>query len=106
MAGVLLGFAAAAALPFVLFGNVLGAVLHNPKWSDFGYLSGLTPWVLLGAGLLFMLPVVATKGVSPESRFYPRARGAYIGWGTVLYLLGFLLAWQVQQMQGAGIQPA
>ena len=100
---MLLGFAAAAALPFVLFRGVLGAVLAEPRWSDFGYLSGLTPWVLLGAGLLFMLPVVATKGVNPESRLYPRARGAYAGWGTVLYLLGFLLAWQVWRIYETGM---
>jgi uncharacterized membrane protein len=104
VAGVLLGFAAAAALPFVLFGGVLAAVLKDPRWSDLGYLSGLTPWVLLGAGMLFMVPVVATKGVSPESRFYPRARGAYIGWGTVLYVLGFLLAWQVWRIYETGMQ--
>ena len=52
-------------------------------------------------GLAFLLPVAWSAGMDPESRWFPRARPAYAGWGVTLYLLGFLLAWQVVQIQGA-----
>jgi len=91
----LVGFAAAATLPVVLW--------HRAFWliaSDFrlelGYL--VTGWVgygLIGLGLLFMAPVVASIGRLPDSRFYPRARKAYAAWGVCLYLLGIVLASQV-----------
>jgi hypothetical protein len=42
--------------------------------------------------------VVVSAGRDPESRFYPRARGAYLGWGVTLYLLGLALASQVAQL--------
>ncbi len=104
MAGVLLGFAAAVALPVVLFGRVVSTLLEKPEWGQLHYLTGWTPWVLLAGGVLFMLPVVASKPLSPEHRLYPRARNAYIGWSTVLYVLGFLLAWQVWRIQNVGLQ--
>ncbi len=103
MAGVLLGFAAAAALPVVLFEDVVADLAAKPQWNQLYYLTGWTPWVLLAAGLLFMVPVVVSEGLSPDSRFFPRARRAYAGWGVTLYLLGFLLAWQVARIQSTGI---
>jgi hypothetical protein len=36
--------------------------------------------------------------MSPASRYYPRGRKAYLGWGLTLYLLGFALATQVGQL--------
>ena len=103
VAGVLLGFAAAVALPVVLFGRVVATLLEEPRWNQLYYLTGWTPWVLLAGGVLFMLPVVVSKPLSPESRLYPRSRAAYAGWGTVLYVLGFLLAWQVWRIQNVGL---
>jgi hypothetical protein len=46
-------------------------------------------------GLLFFVPVVLSIGRVPNSRFYPRSRGAYAGWGVSLYTLGIMLAAQV-----------
>ena len=100
---MLLGFGAAVALPIVLFGGVVAKLLEEPRWNELYYLSGWTPWVLLAGGVLFMLPVVVSKPLSPESRLYPRGRTAYAGWGTVLYVLGFLLAWQVWRIQNVGL---
>ena len=95
MAGVLLGFAAAVALPVVLFGRVVATLLEEPRWNQLYYLTGWTPWVLLAGGVLFMLPVVVSKPLSPESRLYPRSRNAYMGWGVSCYLLGLAIAVQV-----------
>ena len=103
MAGVLLGFAVAAGLPVVLFRGVVSDLAAEPHWSQLYYLTGWTPWVLLATGLLFMVPVVVSKGMDPESRYFPRARTAYAGWGVTLYLLGFLLAWQVARIQNVGM---
>ena len=95
-----LGFLAMLAVPVVLFHRVVSILAEEPK-LEVQYLSGWVPWVLLGAGLLFMLPVAWSAGMDPASRWFPRARRAYAGWGVSLYLLGFLLAWQVASVQGA-----
>jgi hypothetical protein len=50
---------------------------------------------LIGLGLLFFIPVVLSIGRRPDSRLYPRSRGAYLGWGVSLYTLGIMLATQV-----------
>ncbi len=98
-----IGFLGAAVLPFVLFRRVVEIlVAADPQW-EVHYLSGWTPWILLGAGLLFLLPVAWSAGLNPDSRWFPRSRGAYAGWGITLYLLGFLLAWQVMSVQQAGL---
>jgi hypothetical protein len=66
---------------------------------DLEYLvTGWSAWVLIGLGLVLMLPVVISIGRHPESRLYPRARNAYAGWGISLYLLGIMLASQVAQI--------
>lgn len=95
------GFLAAAIVPALLFHDVVAALAADVKLGDLRYLSGWTPWVLLVAGLLFLLPVALSAGMNPESRWFPRARAAYAGWGITLYLLGFLLAWQVMGIQDA-----
>jgi hypothetical protein len=95
------GFAIALTLPVILFRRVVEILMAaDPAW-ELHYLSGWTPWVLLAAGLLFLLPVAWSAGLNPDSRWFPRSRGAYLGWGVSLYLLGFLLAWQVAAVQGA-----
>ena len=95
-----MGFAVALVMPVVLWHDVVALLAAQPKW-EIHYLSGWAPWVLLVAGLLFLLPVAWSAGMSPESRWFPRARGAYTGWGVTLYLLGFTLAWQVEKIQHA-----
>ncbi len=93
-----LGFVLAVLLPVVLFGRVVAILAEQPR-MDVQYLSGWIPWFLLAAGLLFLLPVAWSAGMDPESRYFPRARSAYAGWGVTLYLLGLLLAWQVWAVQ-------
>ena len=63
---------------------------------EFEYLvTGWTAYGLICLGLLFFLPVVISIGRRPDSRLYPRSRGAYAGWGVSLYTLGVMLAAQV-----------
>ena len=97
-----LGFLLAAALPTVLWYDVVvdiwAAYQLEPR-----YFLGWTPWLLMGAGLIFFVPVALSEGRDPEGRFYPRARNAYLGWGVSLYLLGFLLAWQVDRLHDGGL---
>ena len=57
--------------------------------------TGWTAYALIALGLLCLVPVVLSIGRVPNSRFYPRSRGAYAGWGVSLYTLGLLLASQV-----------
>ena len=94
------GFLVALCAPIALFHGVVETLAADFK-ADVQYLSGWTPWFLLAGGLAFLLPVAWSAGMDPDSRFFPRARAAYAGWGVTLYLLGFLLAWQVQKIQGA-----
>ncbi len=95
------GFFVAAISPVYLFHSVVEVLARQPRWWDLQYLSGWLPWALIVGGLLFLLPVAYSAGMNPDSRFFPRARGAYAGWGITLYLLGFMLAWQVARIQGA-----
>ena len=57
--------------------------------------TGWTAYTLIGLGLLFFVPVLLSIGRRPDSRLYPRSRGAYLGWGVSLYTLGIMLATQV-----------
>jgi hypothetical protein len=91
----LAGFAAAAALPALLWHRAIELVASDFR-LELGYLvTGWTGYGLIGLGLLLMLPVAASRGLAPEARLYPRSRNAYLGWGVSLYLLGALLASQV-----------
>jgi hypothetical protein len=91
----LAGFAVAAALPVVLWHRAIALMVADFR-LELGYLvTGWTGWALIGAGLLFLVPVVATIGIKPGGRFYPRSRNAYLGWGVSLYLMGAALASQV-----------
>ena len=92
------GFLFAAALPAVLWHRAIALIATDFR-LELGYLvTGWTAYALIAAGLVFAIPVVLSIGRSPESRLYPRSRQAYAGWGVVLYLLGMLLASQVQQI--------
>ena len=63
--------------------------------------TGWTAYTLIGLGLLFFIPVVLSIGRRPDSRFYPRSRGAYVGWGVSLYTMGIMLATQVAVIASA-----
>jgi hypothetical protein len=93
-----LGFAAAAALPIVLWHRVIGVIAEEFRLELNYLISGWTPWFLIALGLTFFLPVAWSAGRDPDSRWYPRARNAYAGWGITLYLLGCALATQVAEM--------
>jgi len=92
-----LGFLAAATLPFVLWWRALSLVAADFR-LDLRYLTGWFPWLLIVLGLAFLIPVALSAGRDPGSRWYPRARNAYAGWGVTLYILGCALAVQVTQI--------
>ncbi len=91
------GLLAAAALPLLLWHRAIASLVQDFR-LDIGYLSGWVPWLLIVAGLLFLVPVAWSAGRDPESRWYPRARNAYAGWGVTHYILGCALAVQVAQI--------
>jgi hypothetical protein len=92
------GFLAALILPLVIWWEAITLVATDFS-LDLDYLvTGWTGYSLIVAGLLFMLPAVISIGQHPESRWYPRSRNAYIGWGITLYLLGCAIATQVAQI--------
>jgi hypothetical protein len=94
------GFALALCLPVLLFHRVIADIASEFR-LDLGYLvAEWTPWVLLAIGLAFLAPVAWSAGRNSESRWYPRARNAYAGWGISLYLLGLALATQVAMIAG------
>jgi hypothetical protein len=86
---------ALAAAPVALWHNVMSSILRSFTWSFTYLVSELSPWLLLAAGVAFLVPVAASTSLSPESRLYPRARRAFIAWGTSVYLLGLILAVEV-----------
>jgi hypothetical protein len=91
----LLGLIAAGAVPALVYHELLGQVWHNFT-LDVGYIAfGASGFALIGLGLLASLPVVLSIGRDPDSRLYPRSRGALAGWGVSLYLLGIMLVIQI-----------
>jgi hypothetical protein len=84
--------------PLLLWHNVLGSVLSSFRLAPTYLFAELSPWVLLIVGVGFLVPVALSAGRDPESRLYPRARRAYATWGTVMYLLGIILAVQVAEV--------
>jgi hypothetical protein len=93
-----LGLLALVLGPLAIWHQVLGDVLSSFHWSVPYVLGELSPWFLLLAGIAFLTPVAVSAGRSPESRLYPRGRRAYIAWGTVVYLLGLILAVQLTEV--------
>jgi hypothetical protein len=92
------GFLVALGLPIALWYRAIADIADAFTFKA-SYFTGLVPWLLILAGLLFFVPVALSAGRNPDSRWYPRARNAYAGWGITLYLLGFGLATQVAQIQ-------
>ena len=96
----LAGFLVAAALPPLLWHRAIAAVANDFR-MEIPYLTGWLAYGLIGLGLLFFVPVLVSIGRRPDSRFYPRARNAWAGWGVSCYLLGIALATQIAQIAGA-----
>ena len=86
------------AAPLVLWFRVLSDILDSFQWTLSYLAADLGPWLLLAAGVGFLLPVALSAGLHPESRFYPRARAVYFMWGVVLYLLGIVLVIQLYNL--------
>ena len=92
------GFLLAVALPVLLWRDLVADIAGRTEF-DPGYLiSGWTPWLLMGLGLLCFVPVAIADLRDRDRRFHARGTGAWAAWGTTLYLLGFLLATQVDQI--------
>jgi hypothetical protein len=92
------GFFTALVGPLVIWRDAIQAVSTDFVWTWDYLLMGWTGYVLIAAGLLFMLPVVISIGRFPEDRLYPRSRNAYAAWGITLYLLGCAVSTQVAQI--------
>jgi hypothetical protein len=99
-----IGMIVAVGLPAILWHGVIAREGERFSFS-FRYLSGWAPWLLMAVGIAFFVPVAVSAGLDPESRFYPRGRNAYLGWGITLYLLGFALATQVASMMFGPAHP-
>ena len=96
--GTLLAFVTAIAVPVLLWHRIVLDIASEFRLSPHYFIAEWTPWVLIVAGLVFFAPVAWSAGSDPESRWYPRSRNAYAGWGITLYLLGMALAMQVGQL--------
>ncbi len=82
-------------MPWILWHRAIEIIAADFR-LEFEYLvTGWTAYALIAMGLLFFLPVVISIGRRPDSRLYPRSRGAYLAWGVSLYTLGIMLATQV-----------
>ncbi len=90
---ILLGIA-----PTLIWEDLLAQAVDSFRWSPAYLLTEWSPWLLLGGGLAFLVPVAVSSGRPPDSRLYPRSRRAYLAWGLVLYLLGVGLAVQLAQV--------
>ena len=84
----LLGLIAAGAVPAYLYRDLLADLSAGFSLAFEYWAFGASGFALIALGLLIALPVVLSIGRDPESRLYPRSRGALAGWGTSLYLLG------------------
>ena len=89
------GLVAAAAIPVILFHDLLSKVANTFEPSLTWLLTGASGFLLMGAGVISVTPVVISIGLTPDSRLYPRSRGALAGWGVSLYLLGAMLLIQI-----------
>ena len=91
----LAGLITAAALPVILFWELLGDVAGTFEVSVDWLLTGASGFALVFAGVIAVTPVVLSIGRTPDSRLYPRSRGALAGWGVSLYLMGAMLLVQI-----------
>ena len=88
----LAGFALAAAAPLLLWHHPIEVMADDFRLNAGYIVTGWSGYILIASGLLLMVPVLVSVGLGPDSRFYPRSRNVFIGWGTSLYILGVALA--------------
>ena len=91
----LAGLIVAAAAPPILYRDLLGKVVGGFTFDAGWIVFGASGFALVALGVLASFPVVLSIGRNPDSRLYPRSRGALAGWGVSLYLLGILLVIQI-----------
>jgi len=89
---------AAAALPAILWHATIAAIASAFRMEARYFVMGWTPWVLMGLGLACFVPVAIEALRDPDRRFVRRGTNAWWGWGVSLYVMGFGLATQVQQI--------
>jgi hypothetical protein len=89
---------AMAVLPVLLWHRTIVAIASAFRLEARYFLMGWTPWVLMALGLACFIPIAVEALRDPERRFVHRGTNAWYGWGLTLYLLGFALATQVQQI--------
>ena len=92
-------------MPVILWHRPMAMVAEEFRFDFESLVTGWTAYALIGIGLLFFIPVVISIGRRPDSRLYPRSRGAYMGWGVSLYTLGIMLATQVAVIAGGPTAP-
>jgi hypothetical protein len=92
------GFAAAAALPVLLWHRVIADIASQFELSARYLVTGWSPWLLMLAGLGCLAYAGVAEWRDRERRFYTTGTAAWFGWGVTLYLLGFALATQVAQI--------
>jgi hypothetical protein len=92
-----LGWLAALLLPVVLWHQTVTDLAAAFR-MDPTYLTGWLPWALMALGLACFVPVIADRVRDPGRRFHGSSRAAWFGWSISLYLLGFLLAFQVARL--------
>jgi hypothetical protein len=88
-------------VPVVLWHRAIGVIASDFRLDAEYLLTGWLGYGLIFLGLVMMVPVLVSIGRTPGSRFYPRARAAYAGWGVSLYQLGSALASQVATVVGS-----
>lgn len=99
------GFAAAVALPVVLWHNVIADIASEFQPTPRYLVTGWSPWLLMLGGLACFGWAGFQEWRDRERRFYTTGTAAWFGWGVTLYLLGFALATQVAQI-AEGLSPA
>jgi hypothetical protein len=93
-----LGFAAALALPIVLWHRVVAAIASEFHLDVRYLVTGWAPWVLMAMGLVCLAIAGFIDWRHRDRRFYGPGSAPWVGWGVSLYLLGFALATQVAQI--------
>jgi hypothetical protein len=92
------GFFLAAALPVLLWRDVVVAIASEFHLDPRYLIAGWAPWLLMATGLLCLAIAGVIDWRTRDRRFYGPGSAAWVGWGISLYLLGFALATQVAQI--------
>src|SRR3954464_11685679 len=92
------GLALAFALPLILWHDTIGQIASGFHLG-LGYLvTGWGPWLLMLGGIAGLVPIVLEDVRARERRCDGSPKAAWFGWATTLYLLGFGLATQDDQI--------